>query len=203
MSKEKEINNTSTQIDAEKIADKKPKGKRTFKQKFFMGLYCVFAKNLPLSYHCTFAKKLRRFFAKRVLKSMGKQVNIEKGAYFSSLCSLGDFSGIGVNAEINGDVTIGAHVMMGPNVTVYTTNHETSRTDIPMWQQGETPSRPVVIEDDVWIGKNVIILPGVTIGKGSIIGAGAIVTKSVPPYSVACGNPAKVVKSRLENKENQ
>ena len=56
----------------------------------------------------------------------------------------------------------------------------------------------VVIEDDVWIGQRVIILPGVTIYKGCIIGAGAVVTKSFPPYSIIGGNPAKLIKSRLE-----
>nr|WP_143033346.1 DapH/DapD/GlmU-related protein [Prevotellamassilia timonensis] len=61
-----------------------------------------------------------------------------------------------------------------------------------------TPPGKVIIEDDCWIGFNVIILPGVTIGKGSIIGAGAVVTKSIPPYSVAGGVPAKVIKSRLK-----
>ena len=59
--------------------------------------------------------------------------------------------------------------------------------------------RPVIIEDDVWIGARVIILPGVTIGTGSVIGAGAVISKSIPPYSVAVGNPARIVKNRLEH----
>lgn len=65
-----------------------------------------------------------------------------------------------------------------------------------MDQQGWADEKPVVIEDDVWIGSRVIILPGVTIGKGSVIGASAVVSKSVPPYSVVAGNPAKIVKTR-------
>ncbi len=86
--------------------------------------------------------------------------------------------------------------MMGPEVLIYTQNHDFSRTDITMDQQGWADEKPVVIEDDVWIGSRVIILPGVTIGKGSVIGASAVVTKSVPPYSVVAGNPAKIVKTR-------
>lgn len=65
-----------------------------------------------------------------------------------------------------------------------------------MDKQGWADEKPVVIEDDVWIGLRVTILPGVTIGKGSVIGASAVVTKSVPPYSVVAGNPAKIVKTR-------
>ncbi len=65
-----------------------------------------------------------------------------------------------------------------------------------MDQQGFAEEKPVVIEDDVWIGSRVTILPGVTIGRGSVVGAAAVVTKDVPPYSVVAGNPAKVVKTR-------
>lgn len=89
--------------------------------------------------------------------------------------------------------------MMGPNVIIYTQNHRTDRTDIPMREQGMCEIKPVTIEDDVWLGARVCILPGVTIGKGSIIGACAVVSKSIPPYSLAVGNPAKVVKTRCND----
>jgi galactoside O-acetyltransferase len=92
---------------------------------------------------------------------------------------------------------------MGPEVYIYTQNHEFTRIDIPMDQQGWSDEKPVVIEDDVWIGSRVTILGGVTIGRGSIIGASSVVTKSCPPYSIVAGNPAQVVKKRtavyLEN----
>ena len=86
--------------------------------------------------------------------------------------------------------------MMGPYVKMYVQNHNFSRTDIPMNQQGNSPVRPIVIGDDVWIGANVIILPGVSIGTGCVIGAGSVVTKSLPEYSVVAGNPAKIIKNR-------
>ena len=86
--------------------------------------------------------------------------------------------------------------MMGPEVVIYTSQHEFGRTDIPMQQQGKTPTMPVTIGNDVWIGRRAIIMPGVTIGNGAIIGAGAIVTKDVPDYSVVGGVPAKVIKMR-------
>ncbi len=91
--------------------------------------------------------------------------------------------------------------MMGPEVHIYATSHGYTDTGRPMRLQGYTPPRPVVIEDDVWIGTRAIILPGVRVGAGSIIGAGAVVTKSVPPYSIVAGNPARVVKSRLTNQK--
>ena len=86
--------------------------------------------------------------------------------------------------------------MMGPEVYIYTQNHDFKRTDITMDKQGWSAEKPVVIEDDVWIGSRVTILPGVTIGEGSIIGASSVVTKSCPPYSIVVGNLAVVVKSR-------
>lgn len=173
---------------------------RSIKEKIFTVLYIIFGKNLPKSQHLKIARKIRLFFAKKILKECGKNVNIEKGAIFNSTCSIGDFSGIGVNCELNGfgGITIGKYVMMGPETVIYTENHSTARTDIPMQQQGFEKPEPVVIEDDVWIGRRVIILPGVTIKKGSVIAAGAVVTKDVPAYSVVAGVPAKVVKVRKE-----
>ena len=143
-------------------------------------------------------KQLRKICGKLILEKCGKNVNIEKGARFSTKVQLGDNSGIGVNADLDGKVVIGANVMMGPNVTILTRNHEFSRTDIPMNQQGMSEMCPVTISDDVWIGMNVIILPGVRVSKGAIIGAGAVVTKNVPEYAVVAGNPAKIVKCRKQ-----
>ena len=99
-------------------------------------------------------------------------------------------------AQINGRVIIGNNVMMGPDVCIYVRNHAFDRTDIPMNMQGFAPEKPVVIEDDVWIGARVIILPGVHIGTGAVIGAGAVVTKDVPDYAVVGGNPARILKMR-------
>ena len=134
-----------------------------------------------------------------MLKDCGKQVNIEHGAVFSSRVSLGDYSGIGVNARINGTCTIGHHVMMGVDVVVITRNHAFGRTDIPMMDQGFEEEQPVVIEDDVWIGDRVMILPGVTVGHGSILAAGAVVTHDVPAFSIVGGVPARVIKMRNES----
>ena len=86
---------------------------------------------------------------------------------------------------------------MGPEVVIFTSNHEFTRTDIPIIEQGNAPVKPVVIGDDCWIGQRAMIMRGVHIGDGCVIGAGAVVTKDIPPYSVAGGVSARVLKSRI------
>lgn len=164
-------------------------------------IYNLIAKNMPLSdSRFSFgSKRLRAFCGKLILRQCGTNVNIEKGAQFSTEISLGDNSGIGVNAQLSSEITIGNDVMMGPYCFIYTSNHRMDRTDIPMWRQGSTKPNPVIIGDDVWIGARVTILPGVHIGNGSVIGAGAVVTKDVPAYSIVGGNPAKVLKYRISS----
>lgn len=95
----------------------------------------------------------------------------------------------------NGGVSIGADVLVAAHTSINTVSHESARCDIPINDQ-PVLTAPVVIEDDVWIGLNAVILQGVTIGRGALIGAGAVVTKSVPAWSIAVGVPAKVVGRR-------
>ena len=109
--------------------------------------------------------------------------------------SVSDNSSIGDNAYINGTLTIGNNVMVAANCAFIATNHVISRVDIPMNQQGEI-EKPIIIDDDVWIGYGVTILPGVHIGKGSIIAAGAVCSKDVPEYVIVGGVPAKMIKAR-------
>ena len=141
-------------------------------------------------------EKLSRGATKLMLPKCGDNVNIERNATFSIRTEIGNNSGIGVNAHFYGKVVIGDNVMMAPDCIIYVRNHESSRLDIPMCEQGSTEERPVVIGNDVWIGGRVIILPGVKIGDGAIIGAGSVVTKDVSEYDVVAGNPARVIKDR-------
>ena len=136
-----------------------------------------------------------------MLADCGAEVNIEKDAIFSQKVTLGDFSGIGINAKIYGECHIGAFVMMGTDVTVITRNHRFDRIDIPMMRQGFEEEKPVYIGDDVWIGDRVIILPGVHIGNGCIIAAGSVVTKDVAPYTVVGGVPAHFIKERFSEEQ--
>ncbi len=164
--------------------------------KLWYFLYVLFAKSLPESAILNVGRRIRNFFARKIAESLGRDVNIEKGAYFTPGLVLGNRSGIGIRCEVHGKVTIGDNVMMGPEVVIYTKGHAYEDTSKPMIEQGDTQMKPVRIMDDVWIGRRAIILPGVTIGSGAIIGAGAVVTKDVAPMTVVGGNPAKVIKKR-------
>lgn len=108
---------------------------------------------------------------------------------------LGNGSGLGVNCLVHGPLVIGNNVMMGPDVVILTHSHNIDRFDVPMGQQGSWV-RKVTIGNDVWIGMRSIIMPGITIGDGAIIGAGAVVTKDVPDYAVVGGVPARIIRFR-------
>lgn len=106
---------------------------------------------------------------------------------------IGDNSRVGIGNTVIGPVTIGSLVNIGQHVTITGMNHNYSDINKSIIEQGVS-TLPITIEDDVWVGANVVILPGITIGKHSIIGAGSVVTKNVPSYSIAIGNPARVIK---------
>ena len=161
-------------------------------------LYNVIGNRLPYSdSRFNFgAKKFRYFCARWIIDDIGENVNIEKGAKFSENIKIGSNSGLGINSSIPCGVYIGENVMMGPECMIFTSNHRFDRMDIPMCKQGFSNQAPVVIRDDVWIGARVTILPGVNIGKGAIIAAGAVVTKDIPENSICGGVPAKVIKYR-------
>ena len=163
-------------------------------KKIYRLLYTIIGKWMPLS-NSKFnvgQKKIRYYFAKHFVDSIGKNVNVEKGASFPYSVKIGDNSGLGVRCEINGPVEIGNNVMMGPDVIIYTQNHAFIQKDVLIREQKYLPTQKVVIGDDVWIGRHVIILPGVHIGKGAVIGAGAVVAKDIPEYAIAVGNPVVI-----------
>jgi maltose O-acetyltransferase len=114
-------------------------------------LYNVFAKHLPNSSApiSLGAKRIRYFCLRLIIDKCGKNVNLEKGAVFSSRIEIGDNSGIGRNANIRGKTIIGENVMMGPDCVIYTLNHKYDRTDIPMIEQGSEPEKIVTIGNDV------------------------------------------------------
>lgn len=168
------------------------------KKKLCRLLYEVVAKYLPRSSSkIKIGRKIRGYCVRGMLSKVGEDVNVERMADIASnKLKIGNHSGIGVRAYLQGDITIGDYVMMAPDVSIFTTNHNTERTDIPMCQQGNAAEKPVVIGNDVWIGTRATIMGGVTVGDHSIIAAGAVVTKNVPEYAIVGGVPAKVIKYR-------
>ena len=112
---------------------------------------------------------------------------------------IGNNSSIGPYCYIgcSGNIEIGSNVMISPRVSIYSENHVFENPSLPMIDQGVARSF-VIIEDDCWIASHSVVLAGVRIGRGSVVGAGSIVTKDVPPFSIVAGNPARVVKSRLD-----
>lgn len=121
--------------------------------------------------------------------------------------TIGDYTTIrGGNVGAKTKMTIGNHVIISNSVFIMdNNNHPTSEIKrhamsesgfySPLWEWDDADCAPITIEDHVWIGQGVAILKGVTIGRGSVIGINSVVTKSIPPHSIAVGNPAKVVKT--------
>lgn len=163
--------------------------------------YELVARNLPSnSTRCVgkFSMKIRQMCTAILFAKCGVNLNIDHGASFygGRWIEIGEGSGIGIDCDVPCDIKIGRLVMMAPEVVIIAKNHRYDRLDVAMVFQGEADARPVVIEDDVWIGRRALILPGVRIGQGAIVAAGAIVTKDVPPYAVVAGNPARIIKMR-------
>ena len=106
---------------------------------------------------------------------------------------IGDHTRVGLHNTVIGPVTIGNHVNLAQGITVTALNHNFADKDHRIDEQGVS-THPVMIGDDIWIGANAVILPGVTIGNHSVVAAGAVVTKDVPPHSSVAGVPAKKIK---------
>ena len=128
--------------------------------------------------------------------SLGKRSVVESFSCINNAVGdvvIGDYTRIGIHNTIIGPVTIGSHVNLAQGITVTALNHifedKTKRID----EQGVS-TKPVIISDDVWIGANAVILPGVTIGRHAVVAAGAVVTTDVPENTVVGGVPAKIIK---------
>ena len=154
---------------------------------------------LTLKYQCLISRKAEIQFTDKI--TIGKNTRISS---FVKIKVNNGVIKIGQNCAINsfcfidadeGGVEIGDQVLIGPQVGIHGSNYEYSDENTPILSQGVT-SKGIIIEDDVWIGSNSTVLDGVTIGRGSVIGAGSVVTRDIPPFSVAFGVPAKVIKRR-------
>jgi maltose O-acetyltransferase len=153
------------------------------------------AKDLMLRYNQTETEAERQTILQQMLGEIGQNTLIWPPFY----CSYGKNTYLGDHVFFNymctildnNEVRIGNHVMVGPVVQIYTAAHD---LQAEARNQGIEVAKPIEIEDNVWIGGGAILLPGVKIGRNAVVGAGAVVSKDVPPNAVVGGNPARVIK---------
>ena len=145
----------------------------------------------------------REWFMQSLFASRGKHLRFDPDGYYTHRnIHLGDNVIIGRRATLmaaESRIVIGNKVMFGPEVMLIAGNHNTSipgRAMVDVRQKRPEDDQDIVIEDDVWVGARATILKGVTVRRGAIIGAGAVVTREVPPYAIVAGNPAKIIRFR-------
>ena len=171
-------------------------------RKLLYAIYLILFKNTPEDYrpYALFFPWARRMLVSTYLDSCGKKPRVKSGAEIAPGSTLGNYSELGTRCIIQSNVHIGDHVIMGPDVKIYSRNHRYDRLDIPIQKQDKEYFRTHV-GNDVWIGANVIVTAGCRIGNHAVVAAGAVVTKDVPDYAVVGGVPARILKYR--NLENQ
>ena len=146
----------------------------------------------------------KQVLLREIFGRIGKGVHVDIDFHFEyeKNIFIGDKVIINMNCTFvdNNRIDIGSNVLIAPNVQIYTATHSTKANErmVQDWSEGEeicrTYALPVRIEDGVWIGGGSVLLPGVTIGRNSVIGAGSVVTRSIPANCVAVGNPCRVIK---------
>lgn len=172
----------------------------TLKKIICYALYRLLAKHIPRDvpvlgnwFHLLRRRLCRPlFFEAATVIGVGQGVDFDNGCFIrmKECANIGDFSLLSGN---HGTITIGRHVMMGKQCIVLSQNHRYLEEGYDGFE-----GKDVLIDDYAWLGHRVIVLPGVRIGKHAIIGAGAVVSKNVPDYAIAVGNPAVVKKNRKD-----
>lgn len=144
------------------------------------------------------------FITKKLFKKCGESIFFTGIPYITGInnVELGDNIVFGDNLVIRGEggLFIGSNVIVAANLTIYTYNHNYESTLLPFDYTDNL--KKVVIEDNVWIGRNVSIVPGITIGEGAVIGMGSVVTRNIPPLAIVGGNPATIIKYRDNEQYN-
>jgi len=162
--------------------------------------YYALLSKLPSARFTPIFSKLRVWYFTKIMKIMSENSNpamIANNVYIANGKRIAIGGGCRINENVYMEnVKIGEDVLIAPGVSMLSRMHEFSRTDIPMSLQGYREEETIVIGNDVWLGRNVIVLPGVKVGTGAIVGAGALVNKNVPDYAIVGGVPAKVIRSR-------
>jgi acetyltransferase-like isoleucine patch superfamily enzyme len=147
-----------------------------------------------------FMNIIQAFFYLKLFKKSGKKISIQFPICIrgKNYVELGNNVGIGNYVHIwgSGGLKIGNNVLIASHVTISTLSHDYTHENM---NKAPVIAKPINIEDGVWIASNSVILPGVTIGEGAVIAAGAVVTKDVPPYAIVVGSPARILKFRNIN----
>lgn len=129
----------------------------------------------------------------------GRNIRLDRGLFiYPGRVSLGDDVFIGRYSFLDGDIEIGNGVMLAGSVAIVGGDHQFRTVGLPMFASAREHWKRTVVSDDVWIGHGAIILNGLTIGRGAMVAAGAVVTRDVPPYAIVAGNPARVISLRFE-----
>jgi acetyltransferase-like isoleucine patch superfamily enzyme len=167
-------------------------------------LYCDrIGPDIPITHWLLYSDRLGRWICRKKFKKFSDGAFIRPGVY-AICCSkieLGSHVVLRPGVMLFADpreegegISIEDKALIGSSVHMYVSNHHYGEKHKPIYDQGHSNSKGIVIKKGAWIGANVTILPGVTVGMNSVVGAGSVVTTSIPDFSVAVGNPAKVIK---------
>ena len=181
--------------------------KLIFRSKVSLLAVIKFSRNIRVGRRCTIRSGCMIDAPQPGVIELGDNVDLNRHVYlggFGSRLHIGARSSINQHVFIDarGSVLIGEDVMIGPFARLVSYNHIFADLNVPMNTQGFALGE-IRIGDDVWIGAGATILPGVTIGRGSIVAAGAVVTHSCPAGSILAGVPARIIRSRFENATGQ
>lgn len=151
------------------------------------------------------ANRIKRWLLVRYGAKVGENPNVYSGVWIRPIrgLTLGDNVSIGKNVLITtaGGVTVGSNVLVGHGSKIISANHIIPEGTASIRFSGHH-CQPVVIEDDVWIAAQVVILPGVRIGRGAVVAAGAVVNEDIQPFTVVGGVPARLIRNRVEPDTN-
>jgi len=171
-------------------------------QKIKLIFYYLIIQKIPHSRLFFGFNTIRLWYVSKVLKIIpfDKNSKFENNVYISDARNLK----IGKHVRINeysffqGKITIGDYVLIAPYVSIYTNTHTHEDGPVPFIKQPINPAKEVILGDNVWLGRNVVVLPGITIGSGSIVGANSVVTKDIEANSIVGGVPAKIIRKRRQ-----
>ena len=149
----------------------------------------------------TYSAVMARYYG---FKRVGRGLSLAGLSYVRrGTVSLGDHVFINRGCYLSGDIEIGHFVMLASGVAIVGGDHVMHDPSRPMIHAGRAENLPVVIGDDAWLGHGAIVLHGVRVGQGAVVAAGSVVTRDVPDYAIVAGNPARVLRPRLDGEDRR